>query len=193
MDYCAVNPSAPGPTVPAPSSPGQKPPTPNPTPQPFVGASAVLSLRDRANECSERNPCGECMGDCDGDVECAGSLRCFFRVNLETVPGCAGQGTVGRDYCAFDNRSVTNGNNNNNNQPQTNGNGNNNQNNNNVANNNGNGNDNGRDNKVLNTRNQQCTPNNPCGECQGVSSVDWLMVSCRIPLCWIPPLFDFVS
>jgi hypothetical protein len=47
--------------------------------------------------------CGVCTGDCDGDVDCAGDLRCFQRESSTTqVPGCSigGSGDVGSyDYC----------------------------------------------------------------------------------------------
>lgn len=43
---------------------------------------------------------GTCEGDCDNDDHCEGSLLCFKRDAYEHVPGCAGDGTKGTDYCA---------------------------------------------------------------------------------------------
>lgn len=42
-----------------------------------------------------------CQGDCDGDHDCRGHLRCFQRANgsNEAVPGCRGRGKEGWDYC----------------------------------------------------------------------------------------------
>ena len=118
-----------------------KRPTPNPTPQPVFDSSAML-LQDRGDECSERRPCGECVGDCDNDSQCAGVLRCFFRINLEDVPGCAGRGTVGRDYCAFDKGTE-------------------------IVNTNDNMITPGQGIKLLNSRRNECTESDPCEECQG--------------------------
>jgi len=44
-------------------------------------------------------PLQACQGDCDGDGDCAGSLRCFQRSGYESVPGCGGYGIWGFDYC----------------------------------------------------------------------------------------------
>lgn len=41
----------------------------------------------------------ECLGDCDKDSQCVGSLKCFQRDEFEPVPGCEGQGAEGWDYC----------------------------------------------------------------------------------------------
>jgi hypothetical protein len=43
-------------------------------------------------------PLENCRGDCDGDSDCVGELLCFQRGDLETVPGCDGEGTTGMDY-----------------------------------------------------------------------------------------------
>mgnify|MGYP003947018819 CR=1 FL=1 len=47
--------------------------------------------------------CGVCTGDCDGDVDCAGNLKCFQRESSNSqVPGCflGGDGDVNNyDYC----------------------------------------------------------------------------------------------
>lgn len=64
---------------------------------------------------------------------------------MEAVPGCTGQGTVGRDYCAFDSAPETTNTNENLIGP-------------------------GQDMKLLNTRRDECTEGNPCNECQGVSN-----------------------
>jgi hypothetical protein len=62
--------------------------------------SSVLSLREYgSNDCFAGNPCGECSGDCDDDSSCDGDLKCFQRDNFERVPGCAGNGQDGWDYC----------------------------------------------------------------------------------------------
>mmetsp|Transcript_9057 Transcript_9057/g.18200 ORF Transcript_9057/g.18200 Transcript_9057/m.18200 type:complete len:840 (+) Transcript_9057:96-2615(+) len=44
-------------------------------------------------------PLGECEGDCDNDGDCVGDLKCFQRNGQEEVPGCAGTGNTGSDYC----------------------------------------------------------------------------------------------
>lgn len=40
-----------------------------------------------------------CSGDCDSDDDCAEGLSCFQRDDVEPVPGCAGAGVAGWDYC----------------------------------------------------------------------------------------------
>jgi len=40
-----------------------------------------------------------CEGDCGDDRDCAGDLVCFTREDEESVPGCAGEGKPGDDYC----------------------------------------------------------------------------------------------
>ena len=47
-------------------------------------------------------PLGRCEGDCDDDDDCAEGLQCFDRDNNEAVPGCAGLGKYGKDYCYAD-------------------------------------------------------------------------------------------
>ena len=44
---------------------------------------------------------GKCEGDCDRSSDCIGDLVCFKRSqgSLESIPGCAGQGQPGDDYC----------------------------------------------------------------------------------------------
>ena len=48
-------------------------------------------------ECTEDEPCGVCMGDCDDDSHCADGLTCFMRGNgnVDLVPGCPGLGIAG--------------------------------------------------------------------------------------------------
>lgn len=38
-------------------------------------------------------------GDCDSDAQCQEGLKCFFRGNSRTVPGCSGDGVPALDYC----------------------------------------------------------------------------------------------
>lgn len=51
--------------------------------------------------CSEDDPCSSCQGDCDNDEECQSGLVCFYRPgnSIVDVPGCAGSGIPGADYC----------------------------------------------------------------------------------------------
>jgi hypothetical protein len=54
--------------------------------------------------CSNTKRCGLCQGDCDSDLECAPSLKCFQRNGLQPVPGCnmVKQGNRrGFDFCFF--------------------------------------------------------------------------------------------
>jgi hypothetical protein len=44
-------------------------------------------------------PLGECQGDCDSDNDCRSGLKCFARSGTQPVPGCAGSGEEGMDYC----------------------------------------------------------------------------------------------
>ena len=39
-----------------------------------------------------------CEGDCDSDSDCAGSLKCYQRENRESVPGCANNANVPKQY-----------------------------------------------------------------------------------------------
>lgn len=52
--------------------------------------------------CNDPNGLGECEGDCDFDDDpeetCAQGLACFSRGGYETVPGCTGNGSYGKDY-----------------------------------------------------------------------------------------------
>jgi len=52
--------------------------------------------------CTSSNKCGECVGDCDSDSDCAEGLYCFKRDSAEAVPGCPAGGDgdlVDYDYC----------------------------------------------------------------------------------------------
>ena len=40
-----------------------------------------------------------CGGDCDSDSNCAADYICFHRGGLQAIPGCAGSGANGNDYC----------------------------------------------------------------------------------------------
>ena len=51
-------------------------------------------------------PLQNCQGDCDNDNECAPGLKCYQRSGVEPVPGCAGAGYSGNDYC-YDPNGVT--------------------------------------------------------------------------------------
>lgn len=42
---------------------------------------------------------GQCMGDCDSDVECAGDLVCSTSLKNGTVPGCVGVPEPLWEYC----------------------------------------------------------------------------------------------
>lgn len=46
-------------------------------------------------------PLKECHGDCDQDTDCEYGLLCNFRDSgsIDTVPGCFGKGSPGKDYC----------------------------------------------------------------------------------------------
>ena len=60
--------------------------------------------------CSPSNPCGACVGHCDDNEDCGGSLECFHRADSEDrVPGCSFQGMHDMDtadYC-FDPKAPT--------------------------------------------------------------------------------------
>jgi len=42
---------------------------------------------------------GVCEGGCNNDDDCKGGLKCFHRDAQESVPGCAGEGSPGTNYC----------------------------------------------------------------------------------------------
>ena len=51
-----------------------------------------------------RTTLSACVGECDADSQCAGSLKCFQRQNGETIPGCTGDGAGPTwDYCFDEN------------------------------------------------------------------------------------------
>ena len=68
---------------------------------PFAGSNGGPALVDKGGAATNL---GLCEGDCDGDSDCQGTLRCFQRgSSSETVPGCTpgGAGDVGdHDYCS---------------------------------------------------------------------------------------------
>jgi hypothetical protein len=63
----------------------------------FVGRTCTRAF--------DGQPCGECIGDCDNDAECAGDLRCAQRnrSGMQDVPGCSWNGSdrksKGTDFC----------------------------------------------------------------------------------------------
>mmetsp|Transcript_28329 Transcript_28329/g.59197 ORF Transcript_28329/g.59197 Transcript_28329/m.59197 type:complete len:534 (-) Transcript_28329:220-1821(-) len=70
------------------------------------GSEILLSTED-AN-CDDKRRCEKCFGDCNSDDECEKGLYCYRRAGFELVPGCAGQGVQGRDYC-FDPEDIDGG------------------------------------------------------------------------------------
>jgi len=70
---------------------------------PFVDGlttEELLSNKDDKDEnCDKKDRCDKCRGDCDEDEDCEKNLLCFKRSDFRPVPGCAGQGTSGTDYC----------------------------------------------------------------------------------------------
>lgn len=44
-------------------------------------------------------PLRRCMGDCDGDNDCLGNLKCFKRNQGNRPPGCIGEGVGTADFC----------------------------------------------------------------------------------------------
>eukprot|EP00797_Seminavis_robusta_P030257 Sro628_g178040.1 n/a (839) ;mRNA; r:20721-23488 len=65
-------------------------------------------LRLRTPRCSLERPCEVCEGDCDGDRDCRGSLKCFRRAYLDVrpVPGCDNLGIEGLDYCYDEKKAI---------------------------------------------------------------------------------------
>ncbi|KAL7554810.1 hypothetical protein ACHAWF_018359 [Thalassiosira exigua] len=59
----------------------------------------LLSERNDDESCDKKSRCEKCRGDCNDDEDCEKDLYCFMRNGFELVPGCAGQGTSGTDYC----------------------------------------------------------------------------------------------
>ncbi|CAJ1930817.1 unnamed protein product [Cylindrotheca closterium] len=77
------------------------PPTPSPTAQLSMPTGSPDNLTYKGNNGNPRTafPLTKCEGDCDGDSDCQGSLKCFERTGTEAVPGCNGGGFYGIDYC----------------------------------------------------------------------------------------------
>ena len=65
-------------------------------------------LSVQAEACDKKDACGKCRGDCDEDEDCDKDLFCYRRTAYELVPGCAGQGVAGTDYC-FDPNDLPDG------------------------------------------------------------------------------------
>ena len=74
---------------------------PKQTEAPTLEELLALSEAEENTTCSPERPCGMCIGDCDNDSDCQGSLECFRRSgdSVSAVPGCAGTGVPGHDYC----------------------------------------------------------------------------------------------
>ena len=70
-------------------------PTTNPTNAPVI--SQIVPLSDAS--CSESTPCGECLGSCSSEKDCAPGLLCFVRLYWDNIPGCEGPGRQGQSYC----------------------------------------------------------------------------------------------
>jgi hypothetical protein len=68
-----------------------------PTPAPISDNTLVIA-GDNGTP-SSAFPLGKCEGDCDGDSDCSGNLKCFQRSGTEAVPGCEGSGVSAKDYC----------------------------------------------------------------------------------------------
>jgi beta-lactamase superfamily II metal-dependent hydrolase len=65
------------------------------------GNDNTLSIIGDNGSPSSAFPLGLCEGDCDRDSDCDGTkgLECYERTGTEPVPGCAGRGISGKDYC----------------------------------------------------------------------------------------------
>jgi len=102
-DYCYDDsaPDTPAPTAtPVTSSPTEAPVTPvtsSPTASPI--SDTTLFIAGDNGTPSNAFPLGKCEGDCDGDSDCSGNLKCFERSGTEAVPGCEGSGVSAKDYC----------------------------------------------------------------------------------------------
>jgi hypothetical protein len=82
-----------------------------PTPSTTSVASIVMTIsvnsvkvRTKQNRFSCLTSCANFFlsGDCDGDSQCEGKLKCFQRNGDEKVPGCKGSTdgkTTGKDFC----------------------------------------------------------------------------------------------
>ena len=88
-DYCITDTGTNPPTAtPAPSSPTESP----------ISNTTLVIAGDNGTP-SNAFPLGKCEGDCDGDSDCSGDLKCFERSGTEAVPGCEGSGVSAKDYC----------------------------------------------------------------------------------------------
>jgi len=74
-------------------------PTVPPTTALSVANKTLLVFRDWDPYSSNL---GECVGDCDSDDDCRGSLVCFHNYADDLPPGCYGAVTWGADYCYDD-------------------------------------------------------------------------------------------
>ncbi|KAL7439608.1 hypothetical protein ACHAXM_006775 [Skeletonema potamos] len=74
---------------------------------PFANGATVL-LTTNAQECDKKAPCGKCFGSCSADEDCDKNLFCYRRFDnpFRLVPGCAGQGESGANYC-FDPNDIS--------------------------------------------------------------------------------------
>ena len=80
----------------APTPPTHWASTPNHQPTPATSSKTLYSTN--AAGCGSKG-CVQCEGDCDSDADCAGSLTCFKRDGLESVPGCGSGGLEGEKAC----------------------------------------------------------------------------------------------
>ena len=53
------------------------------------------TIKNFGQEYCDNIECGLCEGDCDGDEQCKGDLKCFKRDGYEKVPGCDGGNDAG--------------------------------------------------------------------------------------------------
>jgi hypothetical protein len=67
---------------------------------PFADGATVL-LTNNTQECDKKAPCGKCFGSCSADEDCDKNLFCYRRFDdpFRPIPGCAGQGEPGTNYC----------------------------------------------------------------------------------------------
>jgi len=93
MDYC-YNPYWPD-TFPPTTDPTTAAPSVDPTPFPTMVDAVTLVFRDW----SPYGTLGECIGDCDDDDDCRGTMKCFQNSGYDLPPGCKGNVTSGADYC----------------------------------------------------------------------------------------------
>ena len=65
----------------------------------LLSQAAALAKPALSGELIYANQCAKCHGDCEDEEGCEDGLFCFRRNEFELVPGCAGQGTFGTNYC----------------------------------------------------------------------------------------------